>query len=97
MIEAIRAASGRVTDQDLYDGTASMYHIPDLGTFLKCILPELARRAAEAKCQLPLELGISQGRPALDDSHPGQALPHRARQAQPPALESRSARPSYGS
>lgn len=37
-----------------------MYHIPDLGTFLKCILPELGRRATEAKCQLPLELGISQ-------------------------------------
>ncbi len=59
VIEVIRAASGRVIDQDIHDGAASMYHIPDLGRFLKCILPELARRAAEAKCQLPLELGIS--------------------------------------
>ena len=59
VIEAIRSASGRVIDQDLYEGSASMYHIPDLGAFLKSILPELARRAAEAKCQLPLELGIS--------------------------------------
>jgi predicted acetyltransferase len=59
VIEAMRAASGRVFDQDVYEGAASMYHIPDLGAFLKCILPELARRAAEAKCQLPLELGIS--------------------------------------
>jgi hypothetical protein len=41
------------------EGSASMYHIPDLGRFLKCILPELARRAAETKCPLPLELGIS--------------------------------------
>jgi hypothetical protein len=39
-----------------------MYHIPDLGRFLKCILPELARRAAESGCALPLELGI-----CLDD------------------------------
>jgi predicted N-acetyltransferase YhbS len=59
VIAEMRAASGRVFDQDLYDGAASMYHIPDLGAFLKCILPELARRAAEARCQLPLELGIS--------------------------------------
>ena len=36
-----------------------MYQIPDLGRFLKCILPELARRAAEAKCPVPLELGLS--------------------------------------
>ena len=35
-----------------------MYHIPDLGRFLKSILPELARRAAESGCALPLELGI---------------------------------------
>ena len=59
VIEAMRQASGRVLDQDLLEGSASMYHIPDLGRFLKSILPELARRAAEAKCQLPLELGIS--------------------------------------
>ncbi len=39
-----------------------MYHIPDLGRFLNSILPELARRAAESGCPLPLELGIS-----LDD------------------------------
>ena len=39
-----------------------MYHIPDLGRFLNCILPELARRASESGCPLPLELGIT-----LDD------------------------------
>jgi ribosomal protein S18 acetylase RimI-like enzyme len=59
VIESIRAASGRVLDQDVLDGSASMYHIPDVGVFLKTILPELDRRAAETKATLPLELGIS--------------------------------------
>ena len=35
VIEAIRSASGRVIDQDLYEGSASMYHIPDLGAVLE--------------------------------------------------------------
>ena len=59
VIEAIRAASGRVFDQDIHEGSASMYHIPDVGRFLKAILPELDRRVAEADAALPLELGIS--------------------------------------
>jgi hypothetical protein len=59
VIDAIRAASGRVFDQDIYEGSASMYHIPDVGRFLKTILPELDRRVAEADAALPLELGIS--------------------------------------
>jgi predicted N-acetyltransferase YhbS len=59
VIEAVREAAGRITDQEAHDGTVSMYHIPDLGRFLKCIVPELARRAAESGCALPLELGIN--------------------------------------
>lgn len=59
VVEVVREASGRVLDQDLHEGSASMYHIPDVGRFLRGILPELARRAAEAKCPLPLELGIT--------------------------------------
>jgi hypothetical protein len=59
VIEAIRTASGRLIDQDVHDGSASMYHIPDTGEFLKAVLPELARRAADAKTPLPLELGIT--------------------------------------
>jgi predicted N-acetyltransferase YhbS len=59
VIEAVREATGRITDSEAFDGTVSMYHIPDLGRFLKCIVPELARRAAEAGCPLPLELGIT--------------------------------------
>ena len=60
VIEAVRGASGRTIDQECYEGTVSMYHIPDLGGFLKAILPELARRATESGTTLPLELGITQ-------------------------------------
>jgi len=62
VIDVVREASGRIFDQDAHDGTVSMYHIPDLGRFLKCIVPELALRASEAGTPLPLELGI-----CLDD------------------------------
>jgi predicted N-acetyltransferase YhbS len=62
VMDVIRAGSGRVVDQDVYDGSVSMYHVTDLGRLLKCILPELARRAAAADCTLPLEMGIT-----LDD------------------------------
>jgi predicted acetyltransferase len=59
VMELVCTSSGRIIDQDSYEGTVSMYHIPDLGRFLNCILPELTRRAAESDCALPLELGIS--------------------------------------
>jgi predicted acetyltransferase len=59
VIDVMRGASGRIVDQDAYEGTYSMYHIPDPGRFLKAILPELARRATESGVTLPLELGIS--------------------------------------
>jgi predicted N-acetyltransferase YhbS len=58
VIDAVREATGRIVEQDAQDGAVSMYHIADLGRFLKSILPELARRASEAGCPLPLELGI---------------------------------------
>ena len=57
VIERSATASGRIIDQDAYEGTVSMYHIPDLGRFLKCILPELARRAAESGCPLAAGAG----------------------------------------
>ncbi|MGP0069189.1 MAG: enhanced intracellular survival protein Eis [Isosphaeraceae bacterium] len=59
VMDVIRTSSGRIIDQESYDGTSSMYHIPDLGQFLKAILPELARRAVESGAALPVELGIS--------------------------------------
>jgi predicted N-acetyltransferase YhbS len=58
VMDVVRASSGRIIDQEAYDGTVSMYHIPDLGRFLKCILPELAHRAEESRATLPVELGI---------------------------------------
>ena len=57
VMEVIRTSSGRIIDQESYDGTVSMYHIPDLGLFLKAILPELARGAVESGATVPVELG----------------------------------------
>jgi hypothetical protein len=59
VLEAFRAASGRIIDQEAVDGSVSMYHIPDLGRFLQMILPELRRRAVQAGATLPLELGLT--------------------------------------
>ena len=59
VMDVIRTSSGRMFDQEAYDGTVSMYHIPDPGRFLTAILPELARRAIESGTALPVELGIS--------------------------------------
>ena len=48
VMDVIRGSSGRIIDQESYDGTVSMYHIPDLGRFLQGVLPELSRRAIES-------------------------------------------------
>ena len=61
VIDVIRGSSGRIIDQEAYDGTVSMYHIPDLGRFLQGVLPELSRRAIESGTALPLELGLCAG------------------------------------
>jgi predicted N-acetyltransferase YhbS len=61
VMDVIRASSGRIIDQESYDGTVSMYHIPQVGGFLQAILPELSRRAIESGQPLPLELGICSG------------------------------------
>jgi len=58
VMDVIRSSNGRIIDQESYDGTVSMYHIPDLGRFLQAILPELSRRALESGAALPLELGL---------------------------------------
>src|SRR5205807_5538329 len=57
----ILLASGKVIDQEDFEGTASMYHIPDIDRYLQSILPELTRRAREAGGPLPLELGLTVG------------------------------------
>jgi GNAT superfamily N-acetyltransferase len=61
VLDFFRGTAGKVIDQEQYDNVNSMYHIPDLGRFLKVILPELQRRANEAGASLPLELGLSVG------------------------------------
>ena len=60
-IEAFRQASGKVVDQEDWEGSTSMYHIPDPERFLAAALPELADRAAAAGIPLPLELGLTIG------------------------------------
>jgi predicted N-acetyltransferase YhbS len=60
-LDAFRQGTGRVIDQEEWEGTCSMYHIPDVGRFLNAILPELSRRAVESGATLPLELGLTVG------------------------------------
>ena len=59
VIEAFRVASGKIIDQDEYEGSCSMYHIPEPERFLKAILPELSRRAVASGHSLPVELGLT--------------------------------------
>jgi predicted N-acetyltransferase YhbS len=61
VLDAFRAASGKIIDQDEYDGTSSMYHIPNIDRFLEAILPELTQRALRSGVGLPLELGLTVG------------------------------------
>jgi predicted N-acetyltransferase YhbS len=58
VMDVFRSA-GKVIDQEEFEGTTSMYHIPDPGRLLHSILPELARRAQGAGGPLPLELGLT--------------------------------------
>jgi hypothetical protein len=58
-VEAFLGASGRLIDQDVVEGSVSMYHIPEPGRFLTAVLPELTRRVLASGCSLPLELGIT--------------------------------------
>ncbi|MDB5352924.1 MAG: hypothetical protein JWN86_4171 [Planctomycetota bacterium] len=59
VMDEIRLGSGRIVDAEEWDGTTSMYHIPDVGGFLTAILPELTRRARESGVALPIELGLT--------------------------------------
>ena len=60
VMEVFRAA-GKVVDHEEHEGTASMYHVPDIDRFLHSILPELAQRAKESGVPQPLELGLTVG------------------------------------
>ncbi len=61
VMEAIRESSGRVVDAEEYEGSSSLYHVPDVGGFLQAIGPELLRRATDAGASIPLELGLVVG------------------------------------
>jgi ribosomal protein S18 acetylase RimI-like enzyme len=61
VLDAFRTASGKIIDQDEYDGTVSMYHIPNIEGFLQAILPELLQRVHHARTAVPLELGLTVG------------------------------------
>ena len=60
-IEAFRQASGKIIDQEEWEGSTSMFHIPSLEKFLTAALPELAERATLAGVAQPLELGLTVG------------------------------------
>jgi hypothetical protein len=60
-MDTFRECAGKVVDQDEFEGTCSMHHIPDVERFLEAILPELSRRAVEAGASLPQELGFTVG------------------------------------
>jgi GNAT superfamily N-acetyltransferase len=60
-LELVREGAGRIVDQEEWEGTSSMYHIPDADRFLAAALPELARRAKDSGLALPLELGLTVG------------------------------------
>ena len=83
VMEVIRGSSGRIIDQDAYDGTVSMYHIPDLGRFLQAVLPELSRRGVRVGGPVAAGAGGVRRRPALADPRRRQECPNRAGEAQP--------------
>jgi hypothetical protein len=59
VMEVFRQCSGRVVNQDEFDGVSSMYHVADIEAFLNAILPELRLRAKEHGSGQPIELGIT--------------------------------------
>ena len=60
VMDFVRQGGGKVVEQDEFDGTSSMYHVPDPATFLTAILPELSRRVAAAEID-SVELGLTVG------------------------------------
>jgi hypothetical protein len=60
-LELVRDSGGRIVDQEEWEGTSSMYHVPDVDRFLAAVMPELSRRAKESGQPLPLELGLTVG------------------------------------
>ena len=62
VIEAFKLASGKLVDQEDWEGSTSMYHIPNLERFLAAALPELRRRGRWPPAMTqPIELGLTVG------------------------------------
>jgi len=61
VMEVVAQSSGKIIDQDEWDGTCSMYHVANIERFLTGIMPELCRRAVESGTPLPIELGLTVG------------------------------------
>jgi hypothetical protein len=61
VIDTFRACSGKIMNHDEWEGVSSMYHVPDVSSFLNAILPELQARTRGAGGMLPLELGVTVG------------------------------------
>jgi predicted N-acetyltransferase YhbS len=64
VMEVVRQGGGKVVEQDEFDGTSSMYHVPDATVFLTAILPELSRLVKEAGAGA-VELGFTIGEQRL--------------------------------
>ncbi len=93
VMDVIRGSSGRIIDQEAYDGTVSMYHIPDLGRFLQGVLPELSRRAIESGTRAPPRAGaLRRGRAVVDPCR-CQECAGRAGEAQPAIPDAESVGP----
>ncbi len=58
-MQTIAQNKGTIIDQEEYEGSASMYHIPDVDRFLQAILPELSKLAVASETPLPVELGVT--------------------------------------
>ncbi|WP_435021610.1 GNAT family N-acetyltransferase [Tundrisphaera sp. TA3] len=61
VMEAFVQASGRIIDQEEWEGMTSMYHIPNLEKFLTSAMPELIQRVAASGVSTPVELGLTVG------------------------------------
>lgn len=59
VMEAFRQASGKIIDHEEWEGTTSMYHVPEVGRLLTAILPELTALAVQEGAALPLDLGLT--------------------------------------
>ena len=61
VMDVIRNSSGKVVNQDEWDGTSSMYHSPDVSSLLNGILQELSKRVAQSDGPPSVELGVTVG------------------------------------